>query len=379
MAARVVLANIPLMRALAGRTRSLRSIVLAVFIIALVTAGVVSVPADPGWAAEDDACGTGGGDPADEKKLKAAQAERQAIQKELNRVLDTGQVLEAEIEIAAEERKELAKQRDAYDKEAGAATDEIVSHARRSYMLTNSDPMLSMLSATDIDDVVEQSRMLGLLARGSRVDLEHASSAEQRTTAAAEAAQRAAEHLDEVEGQYEKIEREKKELLAKAKETESRLSAKIATQRAANGSACPLPPGQVAGGLACPVDQPRSYSDTWGAPRSGGRSHMGVDILAPTGTPLRAYEAGTITRLNNSSLGGISIYMTGNSGNQYYYTHLSRYVSRVSAGDKVAAGTHIGFVGDSGNAAGIPHLHWEVRPGGGANVNPYPFARQACG
>lgn len=371
------MATIPVMRTLAGRTRSLRSIVLAVLTIAFVTAGVVVVPASPTWA--QDACGSGGGNPADEKKLKAAQAERQEIQKELNRVFDTGQLLEAEIETTAAERKDLDKKRKAYDAAAGAANDEIVSRARRSYMLSNSDPILSMLSATDMDDVVEQSRMLGLLARGSKVDLEHASSAEQRTGAAAEAAERAAEHLAELESQYEEVEQDKKQLLAEAKETESKLSAKIATQRAANGSACPLPAGQVSGGLACPVDQPRSYSDTWGAARSGGRSHMGVDILAPMGTPLRAYESGTITRLNNSSLGGISIYMTGASGNQYYYTHLSRYVSSVSVGNKVSAGQHIGFVGDSGNAAGIPHLHWEVRPGGGANVNPYPFAKQACG
>ncbi|HSK95601.1 MAG TPA: M23 family metallopeptidase, partial [Euzebyales bacterium] len=151
-------------------------------------------------------------------------------------------------------------------------------------------------------------------------------------------------------------------------------------QRAANGSGWPLPPGVVTGGLSCPVDQPRSYTDTWGAPRSGGRAHLGVDILAPIGTPLRAYESGTITRMNNSSLGGISLYMVGDgSSNQYYYTHLSGYVSGVSVGDNVKAGQHIGFVGDTGNAAGIPHLHWEVRPGGGANVNPYPYAHTACG
>lgn len=379
MAMMARMAKIQVMRALAGRTPILRSILPAVVTIALLTAGAVVMPATPAWSAEDNACDSGGGNPADEKKLDAAQAERQAIQKELGRVLDTGQVLAAEVETTAAERKELDKKRAAYDKEAGAAAAEIASRARRSYMLTNSDPILSMLSATDMTDVVEQSRVLGLLARGSMVNLEHASSAEQRTTAAAEAAQRAAEHLAEIEGQYDDIEQEKKQLLADAKATESKLSARLATQRAANGSGCPLPSGQVSGGLACPVDQPRSYSDTWGAPRSGGRVHMGVDILAPIGVPLRAYESGTITRLNNSSLGGISIYMTGGSGNEYYYTHLSRYVSSVSVGDQVSAGQHIGFVGDSGNAAGIPHLHWEVRPGGGGNVNPYPFAHQACG
>jgi murein DD-endopeptidase MepM/ murein hydrolase activator NlpD len=135
----------------------------------------------------------------------------------------------------------------------------------------------------------------------------------------------------------------------------------------------------VSGGIACPVGQPRNYSDTYGAPRSGGRSHMGVDILAPIGTPIYAYEDGTISRMNNSSLGGISLYLEGDSGNLYYYTHLSGYVGGVSAGDRVSAGQHIAHNGDTGNAAGIPHLHWEVRPGGGGNVNPYPYAYRACG
>lgn len=366
------------MRAPWSRVTAVCSIVLAVVLVA--TVGGFVMPAAPAWAAPNDACDDGvGGDPADEKKLQAAQRERQEVQEELARVLETDEVLTAEIEATAAEVEELERKRQVYDEQAGAANAELASRARRSYMLSNSDPILLMLSATDVTDAVEQSRVLNALARGSKVDLEHASSAEERTTAATQAAERAAQHLADIEAQYDDIVREKKALLEKSKETESRLAAKVATQRAANGSTCPLPPGQLSGGLACPVDQPRSYSDTWGAARSGGRSHMGVDILAPSGTPLRAYESGTISRMDSNSLGGITLYLKGNSGNQYYYAHLSRYVSGISPGDKVSAGQHIGFVGDSGNARGIDHLHWEVKPGGGGNVNPYPFAYQACG
>ena len=64
----------------------------------------------------------------------------------------------------------------------------------------------------------------------------------------------------------------------------------------------------------CPVNGASSFSDTWGAPRSGGRTHKGVDMSASRGTPLVAMEAGRISRLSNSSLGGISVYLHGNSG-----------------------------------------------------------------
>jgi murein DD-endopeptidase MepM/ murein hydrolase activator NlpD len=97
------------------------------------------------------------------------------------------------------------------------------------------------------------------------------------------------------------------------------------------------------------------------------------------GTPIYAYENGTVTRMNGNRLGGISLYLAGDSGNLYYYTHLSGYVGGLGAGQRVTVGQHIAFNGDTGNARGIPHLHFEVMPGGGGNVNPYPYARRACG
>lgn len=146
--------------------------------------------------------------------------------------------------------------------------------------------------------------------------------------------------------------------------------------------AAPAPapaPAPVSGGVACPVGQPRNYSDTWGAGRSGGRSHKGTDILAPRGTPVYAYETGTVSRMNSNSLGGISLYLQGDSGTVYYYTHLQGYVAGLSAGQRVSVGQHIAINGDTGNARGIPHVHFEVMPGGGGSVNPFPYVQRACG
>ncbi len=373
------------MRALAGRSRLLRMMLLAVLtvvvwsaLLALPVGTPLPVVATPQAVAADD-CDDAKGDPDDERRLEAASGKRTAIQKKLATLLDDGQLLRAQLEETEAEHTQLVKRQRRFDQQAGAAADEVASRVRRSYMLRNADPVLTMLAATDASSVVEQSRMLGLMAEGSQSHVELASSAARRNRAAAEQAERVGAELDRMQREFGSVERRTKRLLTQAKETEARLASKVALQRAAKGSRCALPGGTVSGGLACPVDQPRSYSDTWGAARSGGRVHMGTDILAPHGTPLRAYESGTISRMHSNSLGGISLYLQGASGNEYYYTHLSGYVSGLSVGQRVSAGQHIGFVGDTGNAAGIPHLHWEVFPGGGGNVNPYPYARSACG
>lgn len=131
--------------------------------------------------------------------------------------------------------------------------------------------------------------------------------------------------------------------------------------------------GNYRDNIICPVQGPSAYGDTWGAPRSGGRRHQGTDMLAPTGTPLQAVVSGFVGQRSNR-LGGITISLQGDNGNRYYYAHLSAYEG---PGGYVAQGQVIGYVGDTGNATGVPHLHFEIHPGGGVPVNPYPSVRAA--
>jgi peptidoglycan LD-endopeptidase LytH len=130
--------------------------------------------------------------------------------------------------------------------------------------------------------------------------------------------------------------------------------------------------------VSCPVSRPYSYIDSWGAARSGGRAHKGTDIMNPMGNRVHAYVDGVISRQTSSALGGISLYLWGDDGNEYYYAHLSRYASRT--GQRVKAGELIAYNGATGNAAWSgPHVHFEVHPGKGAPVNPYPWVQRACG
>lgn len=129
-------------------------------------------------------------------------------------------------------------------------------------------------------------------------------------------------------------------------------------------------------GMVFPVGEPHDYIDSWLAPRSGGRQHQGIDIFATAGTNLFAVERGVITKVGTNSLGGIKLWLYGESGTTYYYAHLLRYAPGIRDGLVVDAGDVVGYVGNTGNAATTPsHLHFEIHPNNGPAVNPTPLLR----
>jgi murein DD-endopeptidase MepM/ murein hydrolase activator NlpD len=136
--------------------------------------------------------------------------------------------------------------------------------------------------------------------------------------------------------------------------------------------------GGSAPGSSCILDRPYSYVDTWGAARSGGRSHQGTDVMAPHGARVFAIVNGVVSRESSSTNGGIQLYLQGDNGIEYFYAHLSGYA--VGAGTRVRAGQLVAYNGQTGNARyTAPHVHFEVHPGGGTPVNPYPYLERVCG
>jgi len=142
-----------------------------------------------------------------------------------------------------------------------------------------------------------------------------------------------------------------------------------------------LVPGQkliVPGGgppMPCPVAGFHTAVDGFGDLRPGGQKHQGDDIFAPRGVPVIANVNGVMSHIQGAVTGN-GYYLRGDDGTVYYGAHLDSYVA---APGRLTVGTVIGRVGNTGDAATTPtHLHFEIKPGGGAPVDPWPVVSRIC-
>jgi murein DD-endopeptidase MepM/ murein hydrolase activator NlpD len=130
-----------------------------------------------------------------------------------------------------------------------------------------------------------------------------------------------------------------------------------------------------------PVQGKCYFGDSWGYARSGGRVHLGVDIIAPEGKLLYAVADGTITKIYADypgALAGNGVRLTMADGTYFFYAHMLGIGEGIEVGGKVKAGQVVGAVGSTGNS-GTPHVHFEVHPKGGSAVNPYPMVKAIDG
>ena len=257
-----------------------------------------------------------------------------------------------------------------------ALQDRAVDAARRIYMAGNSDTLDVLLSSESFAEITARSQALAHVsevdqqslgelvaadARLSKLQEELIGTTDELTTVRS----RLDDESDKLQAKFESLTAEYNDLKAKLAE---------AARKAASGAG-----GRVlfsASGKACPIAAPNSFIDSWGYPRSGGRTHQGTDMMAAMGAPVVAITDGRITYEGTGATAGKWLILSGDDGHSYYYMH--NRSNLVSSG-RVVAGQSIATVGDTGNAiGGPPHVHFEYHPDGGGPVNPYPLLAEVC-
>lgn len=263
---------------------------------------------------------------------------------------------------------------------AGLGGDEPLTAARRQKLLDE--------AAEADNEIVDELAVLDDGLSRQRDDLERQRAEAEKALAAmdAEAAdlQRglaaAQEAQVEVEEQIRQLEAARQEAERQRLEAEERARHEERARQEEEASAAPGEPSgtnvpAATGGMVCPVRGAVSFVDSWGAPRSQGR-HMGVDLMAPRGTPNVAVVSGQVMMRSPGGLPGLGVHLEGDDGNLYYYFHFDSYEG---GSRRVAQGDVIGYTGNTGDAGGGPtHTHFEVHPGGGGAVNPYPYVVGVC-
>jgi murein DD-endopeptidase MepM/ murein hydrolase activator NlpD len=296
-----------------------------------------------------------------EARMGAAQARLDESTRKIETLEDRLEAADHRIAVIEKRVTEL-KRRDA------KLEAEVVDRAKTLYMSGRGDMLQALFGAQTIGELSDAAEMLSQVSLDdSGVFIDLARSRAELTKLQAELLGRRTELRDAFEGLKREHERQQDMFDAIAADYES-LQDRIAPSAP---SAARI---RATGGMFCPVAGPTSFVDSWGAPRSG-HTHQGVDMMGSYGTPLVAIVSGTITYAAYDGSGGNMIFLSGDDGNAYWYMHnQENYVS----GGHVTAGQTIASLGDTGNAAGTPHLHFEYHPGGGSAVNPTPLVASLC-
>jgi murein DD-endopeptidase MepM/ murein hydrolase activator NlpD len=254
--------------------------------------------------------------------------------------------------------------------------DRAVAAARRIYMASNSDTLDVLLSSESVAEIASRSQSLAQVSRSDEESLQDLSLADSRlrelqddlittTDGLTAVRSRLDAESNRLQSQFEALTAEYDDLKQKIAEAARKTAAAASPQVVFSAS-----------GMACPIAALNSFIDSWGYPRSGGRTHQGTDMMAAMGAPVVAITDGRITYEGTGVTAGKWLILSGDDGHSYYYMHNQ---SNLVASGRVKAGQKIATVGDTGNAiGGPPHVHFEYHPGGGGPVNPYPLLAEVC-
>ena len=347
---------------------------------------------------------------AADTKAELARARKQlsALRKDLHALRDSAQAIFSEIqsitvrltqatnqiEALDHAKEEVENELDSSREEAAQLQENLNARARDAYIRGPAGALELVLEA---DSLINLANRIGFLEVLSTADANVADGLRLERQQIAEFRKQLKRYLDEKKKLLRRLEGEKEMLDAKWVELDAARAAVAKKVKEAADVVADLqqqlqaelfaqygistnigPPLKADGPFwACPVDQPRSYVNDFGAPRVG-HTHQGNDIFAPTDTAIRAPFDG-IAEEGSDGLGGIVVHVYASANADYVYNaHLSQHVG--VDGQHVKAGDIIGAVGNTGNAAGTPpHNHFEYHPGGGSAVTPYFYLNEVCG
>lgn len=355
--------------------------------IALVLSAIFSTLVANGAVAADDLS----------DDIAAAKAKRAEIQTRLDQAAEQHAALETRKAELESQIATLRGQQQGLQTEIDDAEAKLSDRVRELYKGGNVDPVIALVTTAEPAQALERAAVVVSIVRGDRAAAETATAkrtqvealstrvAEQVEALAGAVAEQEAlsqqlqadlAEAQELEEELEAEARRRAEEEARRKAAEEAAAKRRAAARSRSRSSGGAPAATTSGGWACPVANPRSFTNTWGAPRSGGRRHQGTDILAPYGNAVYAITSGVVDVRGYGSSAGNWLILRGSNGEHYYYMHLQSF--SVGDGTRVSAGQPIARNGDTGNARGTPHVHFERHPGGGAAVNPYSLLRSIC-
>lgn len=306
------------------------------------------------------------------EQLDRVVEQREQLEQEVARAAEAYEDLMARLATAEEDLATLGTRVAALEEESVKTADALTMRARTAFKHGDGSMITTLLTSDGPAGALERAQLLSAITSRDRGRLEGAQNLRiQLEQARALMADKGVE-LDAIRAQMEQRSAELASRLRTTRAVESELRDRYERQLI-------IERGLQNGTYACIIQAPYHFRDTWGAPRSGGRRHKGTDVFGRWNAQVYAFTNGRIQRVSRSRLGGIGLYLYGDDGVEYFYAHINGLAESAYVGKRVEAGEWIAYNGDTGNArGGAPHVHFQVHPGGGAPVNPYPWLAPAC-
>jgi murein DD-endopeptidase MepM/ murein hydrolase activator NlpD len=322
--------------------------------------GVAALSAIPAWGQES--------------KLDAARDRLGSARSELERVTGLWQETEARLARAQDAAANARSEIERLESQLAGIQRSLNDRVAAAFMSGGSFSIGALLTSDSIQDAADRLQYTQSVVQGD-ADLATAVAVlaeelRRQETRLRSAARQESEAAAELESQRDQINAKVQQLDDVVQELEAELASADERDLSLGGGVSLTGSGAI---QTCPVAGNNSFVDSFGWPRSGGRTHQGIDLIAAYGTPVVAVAPGNV-REASSVLGGLGVVVEHDSGGDWtFYAHLSTY----GAMGHVPAGTVIGAVGATGNT-GVNHLHFEYHPSGGAAVNPYSALVAVC-